>query len=109
MTALALGFHQDLEAQHGSSYVGTDEYWSNIDTTMRRHFPEYFGEDETDNGGGKPVKNSDSKPANVVAPASRSRSPKKIVLKQSQIALAKKLGLTPEQYAAEYAKTLKGE
>ena len=109
MTSLALGLHQKLEKQYGRQYVGTDEYWSNIDKTMRRRFPDYFGEEEevkTTNGGGKPVTRTETKPATVVAPASRSTSSKKIVLKQSQLAIAKKLGLTPEQYAREYAKTL---
>lgn len=110
MTALALGFHQKLERENGPQFVGTDEYWRRIDTTMRRRFPEYFGvseeETQTTNGGGKPVTRTESKPATVVAPASRSTSSKRIVLKQSQLNLAKKLGLTPEQYAREYAKTL---
>jgi hypothetical protein len=106
MTSLALGLHQKLEKQYGRQYVGTDEYWQNVDKTMRRRFPDYFGEEETTNGGGKPVTRTETKPATVVAPASRSTSSKKIVLKQSQLALAKKLGLTPEQYAREYAKTL---
>jgi hypothetical protein len=110
MTALALGFHQKLEREEGKQYVGTDDYWRRIDSTMRRRFPEYFGtsenETQTTNGGGKPVTRTESKPATVVAPASRSTSSKRIVLKQSQINLAKKLGLTPEQYAREYAKTL---
>ena len=110
MTALALGFHQKLEREEGKQYVGTDDYWRRIDSTMRRRFPEYFGtsesEAQTTNGGGKPVTRTESKPATVVAPASRSTSSKRIVLKQSQINLAKKLGLTPEQYAREYAKTL---
>ena len=105
MTATALGLHQKLERERGAGFIGTDDYWQSIDTTMQRRYPEYFG-DETDDGGGKPVSNSDRKPATVVAPASRSRSAKKIVLKQSQLAIAKKLGLTPEQYAREYAKTL---
>lgn len=109
MTALALGYHQKLEKQYGRQYVGTDEYWTNIDKTMRRRFPDYFGEEEevkTTNGGGKPVTRTETKPATVVAPATRSTSSKKIVLKQSQLAIAKKLGLTPEQYAREFAKTL---
>jgi hypothetical protein len=110
MTALALGFHQKLEREHGAQFVGTDDYWRRIDNTMRRRFPEYFGtseeETQTTNGGGKPVMRTDSKPATVVAPASRSTSSKRVVLKQSQLNLAKKLGLTPEQYAREYAKTL---
>jgi len=91
MTATALGLHQKLLADRGPQYAGSDEYWSTIDTTMARRYPEYFGEQS-------------SATPNVVAPASRSRSPKKIVLKQSQIAIAKKLGVTPEQYARELAK-----
>jgi hypothetical protein len=101
MTALALGYHQKLEKQHGRQYVGTDEYWQNIDNTMRRRFPEYFGEEETSDGGGKPVQRTETKPATVVAPASRSTSSKKIVLTKSEVNLAKKFGLTPEQYAKE--------
>jgi len=107
MTSLALGYHQKLERQYGSQYVGTDEYWKRIDETMRKRFPENFEEEEikTTNGGGKPVTRTE-KPATVVAPASRSTSSKKIVLKQSQLIIAKKLGLTPEQYAREFAKTM---
>jgi len=101
MTALALGYHQKLEKQYGRQYVGTDEYWQNIDKTMRRRFPDYFGEEETSDGGGKPVQRTETKPATVVAPASRSTSSKKIVLTTSEINLAKKFGLTPQQYAME--------
>lgn len=102
MTASALGLHQKLVIERGPQYAGTDEYWATIDKTMRRRFPEYFGtEIEADTGDTKEV----ARKRSVVAPASRSRSPKKIVLKQSQLALAKKLGLTPEQYARELMKT----
>ena len=96
MTASALGLHQKLEKEKGSAFVGTDDYWSAIDTTMRRRFPEYFGGTDTGSKRGKP--------ATVVAPASRSTSSKKLVLTQSQVNLAKKLGITPEQYAREVAK-----
>ncbi len=100
MTAAALGLHQRLERDHGPQFTGSDEYWTAIDTTMARRFPEHFGESEK-----QPSTSSrSSKPANVVAPASRSTSSKKIVLKQSQVAVAKKLGITPEQYARELAK-----
>ena len=100
MTATALGLHQKLEQQYGTQYIGTDEYWSAVDKTMKKRFPDYFGDDEADEA--KPQRTA----ATVVAPASRSTAPKKVVLKQSQITLAKKLGLTPEQYAKEYAKTM---
>ena len=100
MTASALGLHQKLEKERGQQFVGSDEYWDAIDKTMRRRFPEYFGDEMVAD---KPA-SRETKPSTVVAPASRSRSPKKIVLKQSQIAIAKKLGLTPEQYARELMK-----
>jgi hypothetical protein len=105
MTASALGLHQKLERERGVQFVGSDEYWTAIDNTMRRRFPEYFGDDEVATGGSKTAARS-TKPTNVVAPATRSRSPKKIVLRQSQLAIAKKLGLTPEQYARELAKEM---
>ena len=97
MTASALGLHQKLINERGPQYAGTDDYWTNIDKTMRRRFPDYFGEEAAPARETKPA-------APVVAPASRSRSPKKIVLKQSQLTIAKKLGLTPEQYARELMK-----
>jgi hypothetical protein len=103
MTAAALGLHQKLEKQHGANYIGTDEYWNTVDKTMKRRFPDYFGDDD-EAVEAKPQRTE--KPATVVAPASRSTAPKKVVLKQSQLAIAKKLGLTPEQYAKEYAKTM---
>ena len=104
MTALALGVHQKLATQYGGQYIGTDEYWSSIDKTMRHRFPEVF-EEETKTGGGKPGNRTESnRPATVVAPASRSTSSKKVRLTASQVSLAKKLGLTPEQYAREQQK-----
>ena len=102
MTATALGLHQKLERQNGSQYVGSDEYWQTIDTTMRRRFPEYFGANDAAPGA-KPGK-AGTKASNVVAPASRSTAPRTIRLKQSQVNIAKRLGITPEQYARELAK-----
>jgi hypothetical protein len=102
MTAAALGLHQRLINERGPQFAGTDEYWGVIDKTMRRRFSDYFG-DEMDNGDTRPTAR-EQKASSVVAPASRTRSPKKIVLKQSQLAIAKRLGLTPEQYARELVK-----
>jgi hypothetical protein len=103
MTASALGLHQKLINERGPQFAGTDEYWGAIDKTMRRRFPEHFGEDEVANGDSKPVAR-EPKASSVVAPASRSRSPKKIRLTNTQLAVAKKFGLTPEQYAREVMK-----
>jgi hypothetical protein len=103
MTASALGLHQKLINERGPQFAGTDEYWGAIDKTIRRRFPEHFGEDEVANGDSKPVAR-EPKASSVVAPASRSRSPKKIRLTNTQLAVAKKFGLTPEQYAREVMK-----
>ena len=105
MTASALGLHQKLEKQYGNRYVGTDEYWGAIDTTMRRRFPEYFGDSELASGDTKSTARTNR--SAVVASASRSTSSKKIVLRQSQLTIAKKLGITAEQYAREVAKESK--
>ena len=107
MTALALGTHAKLEKQFGKGYIGTEEYFKRIDDTMRKRFPENFSEEvevETQAGGDKPSQRTEAKSAPVVAPATRSTASKRIVLKTSQIAIAKKLGLTPEQYAREMQK-----
>jgi chromosome segregation ATPase len=102
MTSLALGLHQKLVKQHGTSYTSTDEYWSKVDDTMRRRFPDYFQE-TTPETGNKPAGRTE-KSSTVVAPATRSTGSKKILLKQSQLSIAKKLGLTPEQYVREMMK-----
>jgi hypothetical protein len=102
MTASAIGLDQKLKKQYGDRYIGTDEYWGVIDTTMRRRFPEYFGDSEPASSDTRPAARTNK--SAVVASASRSTSSKKIVLRQSQLAIAKKLGLTAEQYAREVAK-----
>jgi hypothetical protein len=100
MTSLALGLHQKLVAQYGTSYPSTDEYWKKVDETMRRRFPESFGDgEEATQKSQRPTR-----PASVVASADRSTPSKKVRLKQSQVLIAKKLGLTPEQYVREMMK-----
>lgn len=100
MTALALGLHEELISQHGPEYTSTDEYYKRIDDTMRQYFPDNFKEETQSEVSKAPRRTS----ATVVAPATRSTSPKKIVLKQSQLTIAKRLGITPEQYAKEFMK-----
>jgi len=94
MTALALGLHEDLLEKNGQSYNNTDEYWRDIDKTMRERFPERFKRDSR----------TESRQTTVVAPATRSMAPKKVTLTKSQLNIVKKLGVTPEQYAREFLK-----
>ena len=101
MTSLALGLHEKLVKQNGMAYATTDEYYKRIDETMRKRFPENFESTDEDE---KPA--SRTKPSTVVASASRSTSSKKIRLSTSQQNIAKKLGLTNEQYARELVKEM---
>jgi len=98
MTAAALGLHEKLKRQ--GVPVGSDEYYTTLDRTIRRRFSENFNEPERADSESV----ARTKPSTVVAPATRSTSSKKIKLRQSQIAISKKLGLTPEQYAFELRK-----
>ena len=100
MTSLALGLHEKLVKENGLAYATTDEYYKRIDETMRRRFPENFQDEKVDD---EKVA-ARVKPSTVVASASRSTSSKKIRLNTSQLSIAKKLGLTPEQYARELMK-----
>jgi hypothetical protein len=102
MTSLALGLHQKLVSQYGASYPSTDEYWSKVDDTMRRRFPEYF--EQREEAPAQDTKPQREKPAPVVAPATRSTGSKKIVVKQSAVAMAKKLGVPLERYVQEMQK-----
>jgi predicted nucleic acid-binding protein len=100
MTSLALGLHEKLV--RSGVPAGSDEYYKRIDNTMRKRFPENFEEEEVEVE--EPAKAAKPKASTVVAPATRSTSPKKIRISKTQVALAKKLGLTPEQYARELTK-----
>ena len=98
MTAAALGLHEKLK--RNGVVVGSDDYYATLDKTMRRRFSENFESSEPETK----VETPRTKSSTVVAPATRSTSPNKVKLKASQIQLAKKLGLTPEQYAREQIK-----
>jgi hypothetical protein len=96
MTAAALGLHEKLK--RNGVVVGSDDYYATLDKTMRRRFSENFEDSEPE------TRTPRTKSGTVVASAARSTSPNKVRLKASQIQLAKKLGLTPEQYAREAIK-----
>jgi uncharacterized protein (UPF0335 family) len=90
MTGMALALHEQLKDD--GVVLSSQEYYRRIDETMRQRFPEKF---ETD----KPNESPRTRPSTNVASATRSTAPKKIRLTQSQLAISKKLGLSPEQYA----------
>lgn len=97
MTAIALAAHERL-VKSGVD-PDSDTYYNQIDEAVRRRFPEEFSE------GQEEVKPAPRKAKNVVAPAGRTQtSPRKVKLTPSQVAIAKRLGVTPQQYAAQLLK-----
>jgi hypothetical protein len=95
-TSYALGLHQKLVT--GGVDPRSDEYFDQINGRMKSKFPELFGNEDAK------ADEVRRKPTTVVAPATRSTGTGKIRLTQTQVALAKKFGLTPQQYAAQVAK-----
>ena len=97
MTSLALGLHQKL--LNSGVAVGSDEYYEKIDTRMRQVFPDNVEDAEE-------VEEPKKQP-NVVAPATRSVAPKKIKLTQTQVNIAKRLGVPLDLYAKKVAEEMR--
>lgn len=98
MTSYALGLHEEL-VENGIR-VGSDEYYKRIDTDIQERFPDQVRAGES----------ADAKPqrtkSNVVSPATRSTAPTKIVLTQTQVNIAKRLGVPLELYARKVAEEM---
>lgn len=116
MTMAATGLDKKLAREYGPEYVGTEEYFQTIDKTMRKRFPEHFEDAQSDEEeyDPPPRKRSEpayedetprraTKPSSVVAPATRSTPPNRIRLKASEAAIARRLGVTLDQYAKQVA------
>jgi hypothetical protein len=99
MTSYALGLHEEL-VENGIR-VGSDEYYRRIDTDIRERFPDQVGAGESVDA--KPQRTK----SNVVSPATRSTAPRKIVLTQTQVNLAKRLGVPLELYARKVAEEMR--
>jgi hypothetical protein len=90
MTPFACGLHNKLV---NSGYDPTsDEYYQKVDSRMREVFPKSFDSP------------TQQRRTSTVAPVSRSTAPSKITLTQSEVALAKQLGISLESYAKQKAK-----
>ena len=93
MTYTAYSLHKKLTEQEGFD-PNSDEYYSEIDNRIRKEFPHKF------NDGGQ-VTSSD-RPVQAVSSASRTSSKsgrKTVKLSPSQVAIAKKLGVSLQEYA----------
>lgn len=97
MHGAAMGVHQELLDE--GFETGSDEYFEQVDARMRTLLPGKFSDE-------KPQKQQ--RPSTVVAPAGRSPAGKKVVLTESQVRIARQLGLTPQEYANGVAKMERG-
>ena len=97
MTNLAYAVHKKLVT--AGVPAGSSEYYERVDARMREVFPDYFGE----------TKKEPKRPATVVAAPTRTAGKKKITLTKTQESLAKRLGLTNQQYAREVLKLSNSE
>lgn len=93
MTAVAMEIHNEL-VESGLDPT-SDTYYERINSEVRQMFPSAF-----------PSEKSSAK-SSVVAPATRSTAPKKIVLTQTQVSLAKRLGVPLELYAKQVAEEMR--
>lgn len=101
MTGFALGLHTEL-VEAGID-PKSDKYYERVNSRMREVFPGSFPSDSD------PVERATATPnrarsGSVVASAARSTASKRVSLTASQVALAKRLGLTNAQYAHELMK-----
>ena len=102
MTSFALGLHNKL-VKNGVD-PSSDDYYDKVNSRMRQVFPDAF---ESEEPAGKPEKEERRTKSNVVAPATRSSAPKKVVLTQTQVNIAKRLGVPLELYARKVAEQMR--
>ena len=94
MAKFALAVHEDLIETHGQGYVGSKDYFKSINKEVQLRFPEEFEVDNTPT----------PKPSVVASVRRSTTSSVKPKLTLSQLAIAKKLGVTPKQYEDEVNK-----
>ena len=102
MTGYALALHEKLVVEDGVD-PKSDEYYRKLNGRIRQVFPEKFASEESADA----HLSQRSPKANVVAPATRSTAPKKIVLNATQVQLAKRLGVPLELYARKVAEEMR--
>ena len=91
MTLTAFSIHKKMVEEEGYDPT-SDDYYNELDNRIRRDFPHKFGE-KTNRTSGPAVAGANR--------TSKSSNKKSVKLTQSQVAIAKKLGITNEQYAKQ--------
>ena len=100
MTRYAMLIHEELLETGVDST--SDVYYSKINEAMRSRYPDRFADVEPE------VRQPQRKAGSVVAPGGRNTasSRNKVVISSSEAAIAKRLGLSNKQYAAQKLKDL---
>jgi hypothetical protein len=91
MTGFAIALHNKLVKSGVDPQ--SDEYYRRVNARVREVFPNAFP--------------SEKRQSNVVAPATRSTAPKKVVLTKSAVEIAKRLGVPLEAYAKQVAEGMR--
>ena len=100
MTGYAFTMHDKLVRRMGID-PRSDEYYEEIEKAVRRRFPEYYKDESSQ----RSERDATTSAPTVVASATRSsKTARTVHLTPSMMKLAKRFGLTPEQYAAQYVK-----
>ena len=101
MTGFAVGLHEELVKQ-GVDPRGNLDYYKQIDAALHEQFPNFF--EKANNVSKSPT----SRKTPVVSPSKRGsgKAPRQVELTDRQVTLARKLGVTPERYAAQLMKEM---
>lgn len=102
LTAFALGYHHKMLKEGIDPLRDSKTYYERLNARMREAFPTEFGETQKTESDEAPAPRK-KQSTNVVAPASRSTAPRKVTLSRTQVAIAEKLGVPLELYAAKVA------
>jgi hypothetical protein len=110
MSSYALTIDQRLRNQGILPEKDASKYYAEVDKNMRKEYPNFFGVQVEQTADvvyetGTPKR----QPSTVVASATRdsgNKKPSQIRLTQTQVKLARQLGITPEQYANQLLKEI---
>jgi hypothetical protein len=105
MTSFAMYVDQSLQAKGIDPASKSEEYYNEVDNAMRQQFPTFFG--ATPEVEISQEESPKRQPSTVVASATRdsgNKKPTQIRLTQTQVKLARQLGISPEQYANQLLK-----
>jgi hypothetical protein len=110
MSSYALTIDQRLRNQGILPEKDASKYYAEVDKNMRKEYPNFFGvQVEQTEDVVYETRTPKRQPSTVVASATRdsgNKKPSQIRLTQTQVKLARQLGITPEQYANQLLKEI---